>query len=345
MKGGRDRQFDHARGVLNHKLTRKLPMVPLLKRTLALTALWITTVHGAPAVAFDFADVAVRAEALSRQPYRDLSPKLPAELAALTYDQTRDIRFRPARALWRADQLPFELMFFHVGGKYHVRSVRVNEVTPSGVRHIAYDSADFDYGKDKLSPQTWGDVGFAGLRAHYPLNGSEYKDELVVFQGASYFRALGAGQRYGLSARGLAIDTVGGQGEEFPWFIEFWVVRPAADAKTLTLYGLLDSPRGSGAYQFDVRPGEETVVDVRARLFLRAVLLRREPAASHRLSSGSARLGRHDGGDRRRRVDLASARQSESDADDVVLDALAQGFRPDAAGPELQRLRRQRSAL
>ena len=225
--------------------------------------------HGAPAAAFDFADVAARAEALSRQPYRNLSPKLPAELAALNYDQTRDIRFRPARALWRADQQPFELMFFHVGGKYHVRSVRVNEVTPSGVRHIAYDSADFDYGKNKLSPQTWGD-GFAGLRAHYPLNGREYKDEVVVFQGASYFRALGAGQRYGLSARGLTIDTVGGQGEEFPWFIEFTVVRPAADAKTLTLYGLLDSPRASGAYQFDVRPGEETVVDVRARLFLRA---------------------------------------------------------------------------
>jgi glucans biosynthesis protein len=151
-----------------------------------------------------------------------------------------------------------------------LRSVGVNEVTPRGVRHIAYDSADFDYGKNKLSPRTWGDVGFAGLRAHYPLSTREYKDEVVVFLGASYFRALGARQRYGLSARGLAIDTVGGQGEEFPWFIEFWVVKPAADAKTLTLYGLLDSPRASGAYQFDVRPGEQTVVDVRARLLLRA---------------------------------------------------------------------------
>jgi len=106
-------------------------MVPLLNRTLALAALWIITLYGAPAAAFDFADVAARAEALSRQPYRDLSPKLPAELAALTYDQTRDIRFRPARALWRADPLPFELMFFHVGGKYHVRSVRVNAAGPA----------------------------------------------------------------------------------------------------------------------------------------------------------------------------------------------------------------------
>ena len=240
------------------------------KRTLALAVLWITAFRCAPAAAFDFADVAARAEELARQPYRNLGPKPPAELSALNYDQVRDIRFRPARALWRADQLPFELMFFHLGGEFQVRSVRVNEVTPSGVRHIAFDSADFDYGKNKLSPRTWGDVGFGGLRAHYPLNGSGYKDEVVIFQGASYFRALGAGQRYGLSARGLAIDTVGGQGEEFPWFIEFWVVKPAADAKTLTLYGLLDSPRASGAYQFDVRPGGETVVDVRARLFLRA---------------------------------------------------------------------------
>jgi periplasmic glucans biosynthesis protein len=121
-----------------------------------------------------------------------------------------------------------------------------------------------------LSPQTWGDLGFAGFRAHYPLNNPAYRDELVVFLGASYFRALGAGQLYGLSARGLAIDTVGGQGEEFPRFTEFWLVKPAAGAKTLTLFALLDSPRASGAYQFDVQPGKQTVMTVRARLFLRA---------------------------------------------------------------------------
>ena len=113
------------------------------------------------------------------------------------------------------DKLPFELMFFHLG-KFQTEPVRINEVTPQGARHIPYDTGDFDYGKNKLSPQSWGDLGFAGFRAHYPLNNHAYKDELVVFLGASYFRALGAGQRYGLSARGLAIDTVGGQGEEFP---------------------------------------------------------------------------------------------------------------------------------
>jgi glucans biosynthesis protein len=221
------------------------------------------------AQAFDFDDVAARAQAQTLKPYRSEIRKPPAELQALTYDQYRDIRFRPDHALWRADQLPFELMFFHLG-KFQTEPVRINEVTPQGVRHVRYRSADFDYGQNRLSPQKWGDVGFAGFRAHYPLNAGAYKDELAVFLGASYFRALGAGQRYGLSARGLAIDTVGGKGEEFPRFTEFWIVKPAADAKALTVYALLDSARSSGAYQFDIQPGARTVMNVRARLFLRA---------------------------------------------------------------------------
>jgi periplasmic glucans biosynthesis protein len=224
---------------------------------------------GAPASAFDFTDVAARAESLARRPYQGAGRKAHAQLQGLNYDQYRDIRFRPDHALWRPEKLPFELMFFHLGGEFQIYPVRMNEIAAGQVRYIPYDSTEFDYGKNKLSPKTWGATDFAGFRAHYPLNNSAYKDELVVFLGASYFRALGAGIRYGLSARGLAIDTVGGQAEEFPRFIEFWFVRPAADAKTLTLLALLDSPRASGAYQFDIHPGDETVVNVRSRLFLR----------------------------------------------------------------------------
>jgi glucans biosynthesis protein len=238
------------------------------RRTLAVVGILLVAFHDDPARAFGFDDVAARAKSQAQQPYRSASRKPPAELAALNYDQYRDIRFRPSHALWRQENLPFELMFFHLG-KFQTEPVRMNEITAQGVRHIRYKSADFDYGKNKLSPQNWGDLGFAGFRAHYPLNNSEYKDEVVVFLGASYFRALGAGQRYGLSARGLAIDTVGGHGEEFPQFTEFWMVRPAANANTLTVLALLDSPRASGAYQFDIHPGAETVMDVRARIFLR----------------------------------------------------------------------------
>jgi glucans biosynthesis protein len=236
---------------------------------LAIVGLLLGVLHGGPARAFGFDEVAAQAKLQAQGSYRSVSRKPPAELQALTYDQYRDIRFRPDHALWRSEHLPFELMFFHLG-KFQTESVRINEVTPQGVRHIPYDSADFNYGKNQLSPKTWGDLGFAGFRAHYPLNGTEYKDEVVVFLGASYFRALGAGLHYGLSARGLAIDTVGGQGEEFPRFTEFWIVKPVGSARTLTIYALLDSPRASGAYQFEVQPGDESVIGVRARIFLRA---------------------------------------------------------------------------
>jgi glucans biosynthesis protein len=239
------------------------------QRALAILSLLLVALHGTAASAFSFDDVAARAKLQAQAPYRSESHKPPAELQALTYDQYRDIRFRPDHALWRSEHLPFELMFFHLG-KFQTQAVRINEITSQGVRHISYDSADFNYGKNKLSPNTWGDLGFAGFRAHYALNGAAYKDEVVVFLGASYFRALGAGLHYGLSARALAIDTVGAQGEEFPRFTEFWIVKPAADARALTIYALLDSPRASGAYQFDVHPGDETVIEVRSRIFMRA---------------------------------------------------------------------------
>ncbi len=222
-----------------------------------------------------FSVVAERARVLAAQPYVAPAGKLPADLAALNYDRHRDIRFRPERALWRDAGLPFEVQFFHPGWLF-ADPVRVHEVSPAGTREISVDPKDFDYGKNSLDPTAWPKLGFAGLRVHYPLNSGAYKDELVVFLGASYFRALGKGQRYGLSARALAIDTVARpgrptRGEEFPRFVEFWLERPAgAEATSLTLHALLDSPRAAGAYTFTITPGEDTVMQVRSRLYLRA---------------------------------------------------------------------------
>ena len=217
--------------------------------------------------AFDFDDVASLAQRKARARYEQPDRTQPTELELLGYDRYRDIRFRPDRAIWRVEGLPFDLMFFHRAQS--VPRVRMNEVVDGKARYLPYDSANFDFGKNTLSPATWGELAHAGLRVHYHLNGPEYKDELIVFLGASYFRALAAGTRYGLSARGLAVDTVGGQGEEFPYFPEFWLVKPAPGARTFRMLALLDSPRVSGAYQFDVTPGDETVVEVRTRLYLR----------------------------------------------------------------------------
>src|SRR5262245_29003085 len=141
---------------------------PRGRHTLAVASFLLLAFYGERGSAFGFDDVAARAQEQAQRPYRSDSRKPPAELAALTYDQYRDVRFRPDHALWRKDGVPFEVMFFHLG-KFQTEPVRINEVDARGVRHIPYASADFDYGRNKLSPRAWGDLGFAGFRAHYPL--------------------------------------------------------------------------------------------------------------------------------------------------------------------------------
>ncbi len=223
------------------------------------------------ALAWDIEDVAALARQRAETPFQPAAPAaqaVPAELAALDYDSYRDIRYKPALNLWRADKLPYEINFFHVGRQGD--AVRIHEISADGVKPLAYDPATFDFGKNQFQSQAWGDLGHGGVRAFSHLNSPEHKDELIVFSGASYFRALGMGQRYGLSARGLAVDTVGATQEEFPRFTDFWLEKPTAANGPLTIYALLDSPRMSAAYRFDVKPGEETVTEVHAKIFMRA---------------------------------------------------------------------------
>ena len=189
----------------------------------------------------------------------------------LDYDQLRDIRFKPERALWRSEKLPFEVMFFHPGRTFQ-QPVRINTIEPAGVRPVAFDPSLFDYGHNKLDPKSLKTAGFAGFRVHYAVNKPGYKDEVLVFLGASYFRAVGQNASYGLSARGVAIDTAAAGGEDFARFSEFWVERPRAGAVSLTIYALLDSQRLSGAYRFVLTPGSETVTQVTARLFPREAI-------------------------------------------------------------------------
>ena len=109
-------------------------------------------------------------------------------------------------------------------------------------------------------------LGFAGFRLHYPLNSPKIFDEVIAFLGASYFRFLGRDQRYGMSARALAVEA-GTTNEEFPFFREFWIETPEPGADQATIYALLDGPSTTGAYRFDLYPGVETAIDVSASFF------------------------------------------------------------------------------
>jgi periplasmic glucans biosynthesis protein len=227
--------------------------------------------RGLGAETFDLDQLSARAAALAKEPYQDHRPRVPDWMlitGSMTYDQWRDIRFRPDRALWRKEQLPFQVQFFHPG-LYYDRTVMIHVIDADGVRDLPFKRDFFDYGKNRFAGRIPSDIGYAGLRVHAPFKSPEYFDEVIVFLGASYFRSLGRDQVYGLSARGLAIDTVEPSGEEFPNFTDFWLVTPAADATHLVIYALLDSPSVSGAYRFDVTPGDQTRVEVEARLYPR----------------------------------------------------------------------------
>lgn len=217
---------------------------------------------------FTFAAVVRRAAELAKGAYQPDRPTLPVDLANLNYDQHRDIRFRPDHSLWRAEGLPFQVQLFHRGFLFEDR-VRINLIDGGQAAPLEFQRELFDYGANPVPEAMPPDLGFAGLRLMYPINRDDYFDEVAVFLGASYFRAVAQGLSYGITARGLAIDTGLPSREEFPVFREFWLRRPAADATEIELYALLDSESVAGAYRFIVRPGSETIIDVRVRLFFR----------------------------------------------------------------------------
>lgn len=110
------------------------------------------------------------------------------------------------------------------------------------------------------------DLGFAGFRVGMA---PDMDADMFAFLGASYFRTVGGTKQYGLSARGLAVDTALPRAEEFPDFRHFWLERPDPESKTLTAHALLDSPSVAGAYTFVITPGDVTVMEVDATLYSR----------------------------------------------------------------------------
>ena len=64
----------------------------------------------------NFGMVESHARNLAKEKYRAPNKEaLPGWMKSLTYDQYRDIRFDPNRALWGDGKLPFRAMFFHPG--------------------------------------------------------------------------------------------------------------------------------------------------------------------------------------------------------------------------------------
>jgi periplasmic glucans biosynthesis protein len=216
---------------------------------------------------FDFDDVMRRARDLATAEFDTASPALPDALNKLDFDAWRDIRFRPDKAFLAANGSQFRLQLFHLGHLYR-RPMTINTLRDGIPTPIPYAANLFDYGRTKIDKPLPVNLGFAGFRLHYPLNNPAIFDEVIAFLGASYFRFLGRGQHYGMSARALAVEA-GTDKEEFPFFREFWIETPEPDAGQATVYAVLDSPSTTGAYRFDLYPGIDTAIEISATLFPR----------------------------------------------------------------------------
>ncbi len=244
---------------------------------------------------WDFGAVIDMAEALSRAPHSDPPMSLPAPMAAMTYEQYRDIRFKPEKAVWKDTDSAFAVDLFHPGWNFRT-PVGIDLVETGKTRPLPFAAEMFDYGPLLAPPKNVSSLSFSGFAARNAIHRSDVMDEFAAFQGASYFRAVAKGQHYGLSARGLALNTAEQGGEEFPRFRRFWLVRPQAGAGSLVVLALLDSPSTTGAYRFTLRPGDVTVTDVELVLFPRVELTKvgLAPLTSMFLFNSSARAGHDD---------------------------------------------------
>ncbi len=218
---------------------------------------------------FKFEDVAAIAAAESQKKYVEPSQDIPPFLRNLNYDQNRDIRWKDDFTLWRRESLPFQIKFFHRTGR-QPEKIDVYTIDGTKVQRVIYSPQQFDYGKNQFTDPIPANLGFSGFRVHYPLNKKEYLDELIVFLGGCYFRALGKDQQYGLSARALALNSgMPNIKEEFPRFTRFWLRKPKQNARSLQLYALLEGPSIVGAYEFTIIPGEATKIEVHGKLYTR----------------------------------------------------------------------------
>lgn len=213
-------------------------------------------------------DLAKRTAAAAYLPRKlDGSPAL----QQLTYDQYRDIRFKPEAAIWRNEQVPFRIELLPAGFLFQ-QATTISVVESGTANDVTGAASMFALGPHVAKLLANQNLPLSGFRLRTLLNTRSVWDEFTVFQGASYFRAVPRAGHYGVSARGLAIRTAHPAGEEFPAFTRFWVERPGVNASGIIVHALLDSPSTTGAYRFAIQPGAETIMEVDVTLFPRVDL-------------------------------------------------------------------------
>ncbi|MDJ0931441.1 glucan biosynthesis protein [Breoghania sp.] len=218
---------------------------------------------------FDFNTVIERARALAAQPYMAEPVRTADTLEKIDYDAHWKIKFGPSETITIGKDAPIQ--FFHMG-RYFKDPVRMYSVKDGKAREILYSPDAFEMPDDSPAKTLPHDIGFAGLR----VMRADLKTDWISYLGASYFRTDGQSRQYGLSARGLEIDTGLSTPEEFPRFSDFWLAPPEHEGQTLIIYALMRSPSVTGAYKMALtnKDGKGQIIDVDSRLFFRKAVER-----------------------------------------------------------------------
>lgn len=208
------------------------------------------------------------ARAVQARPYIPNTTPLSPPFADLDYNAFRGIRpiagktaMLPHGSKFAYDLLP--------PGLYFPDPIAIDQMTSDGLREIAFSPRLFSFQEryfDEI-PKTSPGAGFTGMRLRYPVNAPDVMDEVLVMQGASYFRAVGEAMVYGLSARTVAVGTGGAGPEEFPRFTHLRL--HPSDGNAVRLEGVIDSPSLTGHLDMVMVPGTDTVMEITTTIFPR----------------------------------------------------------------------------
>ena len=197
-----------------------------------------------PITPFSTANLIARAKAQASVPFAPTPPVAPGIIDRIDYDAYQQISWKPDKSLMlgAGDTLPIQL--FHLGNQVR-ESVKIHILRDGIAREVLYSPALFETPLGHPSRDLPPTAGFAGFRVMAPGQ----KPDWLAFLGASYFRSSGPYDQYGLSARGLAIDTGLATAEEFPRFTEFWLEGGTGKTPQIIIHALLESQSVTGAYR------------------------------------------------------------------------------------------------
>jgi glucans biosynthesis protein len=221
-----------------------------------------------PTYPFDRKWLENKAKELASQEYQ--LQRIPEDnpLSKMSYDEYKKIQFERGATIWSREDRNFRLAPLHPGFLFKT-PVKLNLVVGGVSRRVLYTTDIFNYNDELQDIKKSEAKGYSGFSVTHPINNAKKWDEFMVFQGGTYFRAVGESNWYGLSARGLAINTAKPSGEEFPEFTEFWIERPSKKNQYLTVHALMRSPSATGAFTFTASPGKNTEIKVESVLFPR----------------------------------------------------------------------------